>query len=565
MSAIEMDTIKTKVKTNEDNTKISTCDNSIIDRTKPSKVSEYINRINTYKVPIGASLCFSLAIIIIIVISIMGHKEVMIASEDGSKVFAHTSCGRVEGLMEDSSFTFRGIPFARPPIGELRFRFAQPLDRIQYCWNGTFIAHNDSGLCLQILANGTTVGKEDCLTLDVVTPYVRYDNPLPVIVLIGSETLMGGSPGKLRPSARYARSRDVVFVRPNFRLGALGFLSLDILAESDYPKTSGNYGLSDIVAALNWVQLNIEHFGGNKHAVTVFGHRAGATLVTALTAIQGAGKYFVRAWASSGSAVYPKRDARQQQSDNRSFLDAVRCENVECLRDMDAEMLVKAVEDTWRKPFLDLPLADEKPQDRHQWLVVDGRLLKSYTEEIWNPDTDLPVNLIIGTTAHSSSSEKLLMKHKHWTEELVKQHIQQSVVSSTGEGVFTMYDLNYEGLSRMISDIRIVCPLLDLSRRLKSVPFYVVTQTRFAECVADVDSDVDAILGRYEPRTPEQRRYFSAMQGLFYHYVWDGNIEQNMIGQRALIVGQDVLPNSSYSWCDYWTLKNVVPKYAVLD
>lgn len=271
--------------------------------------------------------------------------------------------------MEDSSFTFRGIPFARPPIGELRFRFAQPLDRIQYCWNGTFIAHNDSGLCLQILANGTTVGKEDCLTLDVVTPYVRYDNPLPVIVLIGSETLMGGSPGKLRPSARYARSRDVVFVRPNFRLGALGFLSLDILAESDYPKTSGNYGLSDIVAALNWVQLNIEHFGGNKHAVTVFGHRAGATLVTALTAIQGAGKYFVRAWASSGSAVYPKRDARQQQSDNRSFLDAVRCENVECLRDMDAEMLVKAVEDTWRKPFLDLPLADEKPQDRHQWLV----------------------------------------------------------------------------------------------------------------------------------------------------------------------------------------------------
>src|SRR5699024_10473310 len=102
------------------------------------------------------------------------------------------------------------------------------------CWNDTFLAHNATETCLQIHSNGTISGNEDCLTLDVITPYVRYTDPLPVIVLIGAESLMGGSPGKLRPSARYARSKDVVFVRPNFRLGALGFLALEVLSKSDY-------------------------------------------------------------------------------------------------------------------------------------------------------------------------------------------------------------------------------------------------------------------------------------------------------------------------------------------
>lgn len=67
---------------------------------------------------------------------------------------------------------------------------------------------------------------EDCLTLDIVTPWVGHEKSLPVVVLIGADSLMGGSPGKMRPSARYARNKSVVFVRPNFRLGPLGFLSL---------------------------------------------------------------------------------------------------------------------------------------------------------------------------------------------------------------------------------------------------------------------------------------------------------------------------------------------------
>lgn len=181
--------------------------------------------------------------------------------------------------MDDGAVAFRGIPYARPPLEDLRFRPALPLNDLNYCWNGTFLAHNATDTCLQIHSNGTTTGTEDCLTLDVVTPYVRYDSPLPVIVLIGAESLIGGSPGKMRPSARYARSRDVLFVRPNFRLGVLGFLALKTLSDLEYPPTSGNYGLSDIIEALRWVQLNIEHFGGDKNSVMLFGHRAGKAVL----------------------------------------------------------------------------------------------------------------------------------------------------------------------------------------------------------------------------------------------------------------------------------------------
>ena len=93
---------------------------------------------------------------------------------------------------------------------------------------------------------------------------------------------MGGSPSKLVPSAAIASMKDIVLVRPNFRMSVLGFLAASPLTSSAYPLTSGNYGLMDVVAALNWVQLNIQHFGGDSRSVTVLAYRAGATLITAL-------------------------------------------------------------------------------------------------------------------------------------------------------------------------------------------------------------------------------------------------------------------------------------------
>lgn len=141
---------------------------------------------------------------------------------------------------------------------------------------------------MQIDKDGKVNGTEDCLTLDIVTSQVRNYNLLPVIVLIGAESFIGDSPGILRPSARFARIRDVVYVRPKFRLNVFGFLSLESLSNTS--RTSGNYALSDIIVALEWIQINIDKFGGDPTSVTLFGHRTGATLVTALTSSAKANK-----------------------------------------------------------------------------------------------------------------------------------------------------------------------------------------------------------------------------------------------------------------------------------
>lgn len=538
----------------------------------PVEKRPIIDRIRAYHCSVddlaifGGILVFLLLIVIICAFSFTGNSALTAAPlRDGKFVEAITSCGKVEGVLEDSAYAFRGIPYAVPPVGENRWRPAQLIDSIDECWNGTLKAHNSSDTCWQIYANGTVNGSENCLNLDVITPHIRYDNPLPVVVLIGAESLIGDSPSKLRPSARYARERDVIFVRPNFRLGALGFLALDALSKSTHPPISGNYGLSDIVAVLKWIQLNIVHFGGNPQSVTLLGHRAGATLVSTLVTSPVAKKLFARAWVSSGAAIFPGKPLSESEQANQVFLERSRCSDAVCLRKASAKYLNDVVPDTWRRDFPDLPKVDENTTIRHEWLVLDGDILRKHPNEAWN-EQGLP-SLVIGTTAQESHSEKLLLKHKEWTPELVRQEIQASELGKRGltEDILKLYNATYQGLVSIVSDIRTVCPLLTIARLQPHSPFYVVTQPGGDHNIATVDADIQAILGRYEPRTPAQRRYISAIQQLFFHYVSHGEMKQFEQRRRVLNIGQDALPTDTYPNCDFWIKKDIVPRYARLD
>lgn len=151
---------------------------------------------------VGGILVFFLLVAIICAFTFTGSAALKSPPlRDGKFIQAVTSCGPVEGVLEIESYAFRGIPYAV----HQRFKPAEPIERLEDCWNGTLKAHNSTPVCWQIFANGSTDGVENCLNLDVVTPYVRYDNPLPVVVLIGADSLTGDSPNKLRPSARFAR------------------------------------------------------------------------------------------------------------------------------------------------------------------------------------------------------------------------------------------------------------------------------------------------------------------------------------------------------------------------
>lgn len=484
---------------------------------------------------------------------------------DGKYVEAVTGCGNVEGLLEDSSFAFRGIPYAIPPLAENRWRPAELIDNIDYCWNGTFKAHNATPSCWQIFSDNSLDGVEDCLTLDVITPHVRYDNPLPVVVLIGADSFTGHSPGKLRPSARYARARDIVFVRPNFRLGVFGFLSLKQLSESTHPPTSGNYALSDIIAALKWIAMNIVHFGGDPNSVTLFGHKAGATLVTALLSSNKTKGLYSRAWISSGGARFPGRPLSDSEKQSVEYLRKVNCTDAECLRTKEDEDLLEATPDEWRHTAPDLPSPSEKLQ--HEWLVLDGDILSQHPSDVWKSSGFVQPQLVIGTTAHESHSETLLQKYTNWTSEQVRKYVQESQIGAKGltDEVFKRYNDTYQGLVSIISDIRTVCPLLELHRALPLSTFYVVTQTGGPNNVADDEADIQAILGRYEPVTVEERRYMSSIQQVFYYYASHGTVPQTLGRKKILDIGQDPLSKDNWPVCDFWIANDFVPRYARAD
>lgn len=257
----------------------------------------------------------------------MGPKRIQNLPIVDGKVITGTSCGLVEGLVEESAFVFRGIPYARPPVNERRWKRAEKLDKLEYCWNGTRLAHKSSEMCWQRMEPGKSSkfnGQEDCLYLDVYTPNIQMGRAVAVVVMIGADTLSGPSPGIMQPSGKLAHEFEMVFVRPNFRLDVFGFLAADALQRESQPPTSGNYGLHDVIRVLEWVQLNIDKFGGDPKQVTVWGHRAGGTLVTALLAAREAKGLFSKAWISSASANFPTRELEEYERLNQPFLDKIK-------------------------------------------------------------------------------------------------------------------------------------------------------------------------------------------------------------------------------------------------
>ena len=351
--------------------------------------------------------------------------------KDGKFIEAATSCGPVEGVLEDGGFAFRGIPYALPPVNNLRWAAAQPIQKIEHCWNGTLVAHNSSAQCWQRDVSNKIDGVEDCLFLDVFTPQVRYDTPLPVVVLIGADTLSGGSPGAMQASAKLAHVRDMVFVRPNFRLGVFGFLAAEPISRATHLPTSGNYGLSDIIAALKWVKLNIQHFGGDKTSVTVWGHRAGGTLITSLLGAHQAKGLFARAWISSPSAVLPTKELNRAEQLAEPFLRAIKCSDVSCLRRQSAEDIMDAVPANWHTGDFSLPEPREATSDRrHEWLVVDGIIIQEDVRQNWLKNHQAMI--IMGTTAQVGTPLRFKGSNATETPGQIEKIVKESLLGTIG-------------------------------------------------------------------------------------------------------------------------------------
>ena len=259
------------------------------------------------------------------------------------------SSGQLEGAKEPGSDVraFKGIPFAAPPVGPLRWKAPRPAP----AWTGIRKADEFGSRCMQGNPFGDMTFRdkgisEDCLYLNVWTPAASAKARLPVMVWIYGGGFAAGGSSEPRQDGGKLAAKGVVVVSFNYRLGVFGFFSHADLAKESEHNASGNYGLLDQVAALEWVRKNIGAFGGDARKVTIFGESAGSFSVSALMASPLAQGLFQRAIGESGafisSTAIPAKSRADTEEAGRKFAESLGARTIEELRAKPADEVQQA-------------------------------------------------------------------------------------------------------------------------------------------------------------------------------------------------------------------------------
>ncbi|MBN2104823.1 carboxylesterase family protein, partial [bacterium] len=208
--------------------------------------------------------------------------------------------GWVQGSSEDGLTVFKGIPFAAPPVGDLRWRPPQPVTK----WDTVLQADRFAPGPIQVW-NPPSGKSEDCLYLNVWTPAKSAGDRIPVLVWIYGGGFNGGATSYY--NGEHLARKGVVLVSIAYRVGQLGFMTHPELSSESPNHVSGNYGLQDMIAGLQWIQKNIKQFGGDPDKVTIFGESAGGIAVSMLCASPLADGLFHGAISQSGGSFGPPR------------------------------------------------------------------------------------------------------------------------------------------------------------------------------------------------------------------------------------------------------------------
>ncbi len=299
-----------------------------------------------------------------------------------------TEQGKVHGktINNGKVRAFLGLPYAAPPVDNLRWRPPVPPAR----WRGTREATRYGARCMQEphefpdMVFQDAGPSEDCLYLNVFTPADAGEHArLPVMFWIHGGGLRGGSASEPRHNGDYLPTRDVVLVTINYRLGVFGFLATPELA-AEQGGTAGNYGLLDMVAALQWVKANIAAFGGDPKNVTISGESAGSEAVSALMAAAPARGLFEKAIGESGGALDiggPTRPSFQEvEQQDQAWVNSLGL-SLAHLRDLPAPIVLGASK------------RSDAPKFRP---VVDGRLLTEPVAVTYAAGRQAHVPLLVG-------------------------------------------------------------------------------------------------------------------------------------------------------------------------
>ncbi|MFC5583210.1 carboxylesterase/lipase family protein [Rhodanobacter terrae] len=311
-----------------------------------------------------------------------------------------THAGRLSGFhdAEAGLDEFKGIPYAAPPVGPLRWKPPQPV----VAWTGVRMADHFGPRCMQRPVFSDMVFRsdgmsEDCLYLNVWTPAHRPRGKLPVLVYFYGGGFIGGDGSEPRYDGASLARRGIVAVTVNYRLDVFGFLALPALAAESPVRATGNYGLLDQGAALRWVQHNIAAFGGDPHQVTIGGESAGSMSVSAQMASPLSRWLMQRAIGESGSVLGNLKPMPLALAENQgeAFRQHVGAHSLARLRAIGASALLQAV--------CEKGVPDFGP-------TIDGYFLPRSPEAIYQAGEQAHIPLLVGSNSQEGYYADLLGK-----------------------------------------------------------------------------------------------------------------------------------------------------------
>jgi len=301
----------------------------------------------------------------------------------GSAPQAQTRQGRLEGVEEDGALKFLGVPFARPPVGALRWAPPEAMPK----WPGVRPAKTFGAAAMQIAGTvpppsyRTQAMSEDCLYLNVWTTTTSASARQPVMVWIhGGGNISGAASEAFTDGSNLAKA-GVTVVAANYRLGAFGFLN--------HPELGANFGILDQIAALRWVRENIEAFGGDPEQVLLFGYSAGAVDIRALLQSPLAKGLFSRCVLQSGGgeapAATPVSDAARSRAGTDKLFQALGTQEIDALRAIPADRIADAA-----RPLSGVVVAGPRTPFDLVWMPVpDGKVIEENGFPAWGADLPL--------------------------------------------------------------------------------------------------------------------------------------------------------------------------------
>ena len=343
-----------------------------------------------------------------------------------SAQIVQTTNGSVEGITEASGVrVFKGIPYAAPPIRDLRWKPPQPAAD----WEGTRPADRFGPQCMQARVFGDMMFRsegmsEDCLYLNVWTPATSADEQLPVLVYFYGGGFIAGDGSEPRYDGESMAQKGIVTVTLNYRLGIFGFLAHPALTAESPHGASGNYGLLDQTQALRWVQENIAAFGGDPTRVTIAGESAGSASVSAQMASPLSKNLIAGAIGESGSLMgtLPPVSLAEAEQIGVQFADRIGAASLEALRALSATQLLERA---------------SQPGTPRFPLTTDGYLFPKPILEIYANGEQAHVPLLLGWNSQEMPYQFLLGQNEPTPENFAQ--VVRNLYGEHADAVLALY------------------------------------------------------------------------------------------------------------------------------